>query len=177
MPAQLLELRTKENRPEDEEGGAVERGPRHLGEEHRLGHLILGEEAKESAGHERGDEPGPSECVGRSVGGNGRGQGNDLPGLVDQISPTSENDDSGGKLGHADTTEEALTDLFGHHGKRMSPSPSARGCGEKDQQQRHADPVVEAALEVQRLTDDLRRPLISDDGASESTKEGILNVC
>ena len=72
VTAQVLELGTEENRPEDEERDAVERGPGLLGEEHGLGHLVSGEQTKESTSHEGGDEPGPAECVGRSVGGNHR---------------------------------------------------------------------------------------------------------
>ena len=45
---------------------------------------------------------------------------------------------------------------------------SACGGGEKDQQQRHADPVIEAAFDVQRLTHDLGKPVIGDDGTPES---------
>ena len=63
VPAQVLERRTEENRPEDEERDAVERGPGLLGEEHGLGHLVSSKQTKEGTSHEGGDEPGPPSAL------------------------------------------------------------------------------------------------------------------
>jgi hypothetical protein len=96
-----------------------------------LGHLVPGEETKESTSHEGGDEPRTTQCVGGSVSGNGRRQGNDLlPGRVDQIPPAGEDDDCGGEQGRAGAAENAVTDLLRHHCKWMALCPC--GGGKKD---------------------------------------------
>ena len=46
------------------------------------------------------------------------------------------------------------------------------GRRERDQQQRHADPVVEAALDVEALPDPRRKPRLGHDGLPERSIRG-----
>ena len=121
LPTQVLERWTEQHRSEDQECHAVERESRFLGESHRLCHLVAGKQTEEGAGHEGGDESGPSAHGGRPVGGERRGQRDDLPpGRFDQTSPSREDDDSRGKKSRAGATEDSVANLLGDHAKRMN---------------------------------------------------------
>lgn len=61
-------------------------------------------------------------------------------------------------------------DLFGEHPQRVGLAASAGDGRQQCQQQRDADPVVKAALDVQRLPHNLRKSGVRDDRA---TKPGI----
>jgi hypothetical protein len=57
---------------------------------------------------------------------------------------------------------------FADHPCRVGRAASAGGRRQNDQKDRNADPVVEAALDVERLTHTLRKSRIGNDRTTES---------
>ena len=65
-------------------------------------------------------------------------------------------------------TDQPEADLLDHEPERLGfPTALGRGEGERDEQQRHAQTVVQPALDVQALADAQRHPLVGDHGRAE----------
>ena len=75
--------------------------------------------------------------------------------------------DHRGEDARCDAAEQSVADLLDHHAQRMRLAAGAGDGRQRDQQQGNADPVVEAALDVERLTHNLRKPRVRDDRAAK----------
>ena len=127
--------------------------------------------AEHEASDERGDEAGTADRICNSEGEAGAGERHDLePGATDEPVPTGDDDDACGGDARNHPGEDAVADLLEHEPSR---GPVADGSGlclrdrEHDPEQRHADPVVEAALDVQSLSNAAREPHERDDRLAE----------
>ena len=111
---------------------------------------------------ERGDEARSAHSVGDAVREHGRGEWHDLePRPVDETAPAREDDDTGGQHTGYGSTEDAEADLLENQAERRHVADIAglRLCDrEHDEEQWHADPVVQSALDVEALADARRKP-------------------
>ena len=115
--------------------------------------------------------PEPSDRLGQREGEKRSGQRNDLePRLVDEAPAAGVDDDRGGSCARDDATQHAVADLLGHElgGVAVSDRSFLRQRdGERDEEERHADPVVEATLDVEALTDSDGETTRRDDDLTE----------
>src|SRR5215208_4735650 len=127
--------------------------------------------AEHEASNERGDEAGAADRVCNSESQTGAGQRHDLePGTADEpVLPGDEHDERGGHTRNH-PGQDAVTDLLQYQPNR---SPIADGprlvlrYRQDDPEQRHTNPVVEAALDVQSLSHPARKALQRDDRLTE----------
>ena len=86
-----------------------------------------------------------------------------------------EDDDNGGQRAGDDAAEEAEADLL-HHEADSGRGAELAGLRlrdrEHDEEQRHADAVVQTALDVQTLANPRRQPRQRDDGLPECSIGG-----
>ena len=92
------------------------------------------------------------------------------PRLVDEAPAAGVHDDRGGSRARHDSTEHAVSDLLGHELNRVAVADRSllrESDGQRDEKERHADPVVEAALDVEALTNADGKATRRDDDLSE----------
>ena len=143
---------------EDEQRHTVEQFAEFVGEERQLS--FLDGTAKGREGHARdecGDEAGASQRCGDAVRECGSCDGQDLqPGRLDQLVAASVDDrcccDDAGEHASDDSPTDLLHDQP-HRVRRSEITGVCLGDCEHDEEQRHADAVVEAAFDVQTLAD------------------------
>jgi hypothetical protein len=146
----VLQRRAEQHGTENEERDAAERGPGLLREAHHSRDFVSAEQAEQRAGHERGDEPRTAQGAPGPVGEHRRGYRDDLaPGVVDRAPSVGEDHDRRGERAGGEPAEQPVADLLDQHAHRVGLAAGAGDGREHDQQQRDADPVVEAALDVQ----------------------------
>ena len=168
LPAQVLEHRAEQHGTEDQERDAVERRPGLLGETHHRRNVLAGDQAEQRSGHERGDEPRPPQVDRDPVREHRGGHRDDLPpGIVNQMPSFGHVHDHRGEDARHDAAEQSVADLLDDHAQRVRLAASAGDGRQRDQQQGYADPVVEAALDVERLTHNLRKSRVRDDRAAK----------
>ena len=129
------------------------------------------EGAEHEAADERRDETGAADRIGDAEGEPGAGQRHDLePGATDVPVPTGDHDDARGGDARNHPGQDAVADLLEHQ-PSGGPVADRSRLGLRDRQhdpeQRHADPVVEAALDVQSLANSARQPRQRDDRLAE----------
>ncbi len=134
-------------------------------------HAAEGHAADEGGDEARSaDRLGEPECQERSR------DGYDLePGVVDQPACGAVHHDGGRDGSGENPDEDAVPDLLEDELDGVAVPDRALLCegdGERDQEERYADAVVEAGLDVQALTDPHRQPLRRDDGLAESRVGG-----
>ena len=116
-------------------------------------------------------KPDPSSAHGDAVG-EGRAGGRDhlAPGALDQIPAAGVDDDGADQQPGGDPSDDPVADLLEQERRAASPFRDVRfdvrGRNGREQQ-RHADPVVEPALDVQPLADPARDARLGDDRLAE----------
>ena len=110
--------------------------------------------------------PDPSSRDGERVRQSGGGDGDHLPPhWCDRAAPAGEDQYRGRDRAHADAGQRSVADLLEQQSQRRAV-PDGTGLGvrdrEHDQEQWHADAVVEAALDVEPLSD-MRRQIFARD--------------
>ena len=127
--------------------------------------------AEHETSDERGDEAGAADRISNSEGEAGAGHRHDLePGAADVPVPTGDHDDARGGDARKHSGQDAVADLLEHQPSRGPVADRSRlglRDREHDPEQRHADPVVEAALDVQSLSNSAREPRQRDDRLAE----------
>ena len=100
-------------------------------------------------------KPEPPTAVREAVREDGRRRRNDLePRLVDPLATSCEHDHGRSEGACRHTAQDSVADLLGDEPRRFAAAEGARVClgqREGDEEQRYADPVVQAALDVQPL--------------------------
>ena len=84
--------------------------------------------------------------------------------------PPGVHDDRGGSRARHDSSQHAVSDLLGNELDSVAVADRSllgQRDGERDEKQRHADPVVEATLDVEALTNSDRETARCDDDLSE----------
>ncbi len=162
---------TEEHGSEDDERHGREDGAGLLHELRDVAAAMSSQPAEDRAADERGDEPGASDRLGQREGEERSGERNDLePRLVDEAPAAGVDDDRGSRRARDDAAQHAVSDLLGHElgGVAVSDRSFLRQRdGERDEEERHADPVVEATLDVEALTDSDRKATRRDDDLTE----------
>ncbi len=142
--------------------------PVSLGEAHHRCKVLAGDQAEQRSGDERGDEPRPPQVDRDPVREHRGGHRDDLsPGIVNQMPSFGHVHDHRGEDARCDAAEQSVADLLDHNAQRVRLAAGAGDGRQRDQKQGNADTVVEAALDVERLTHDLRKPRVRDDRAAE----------
>src|SRR3954451_21333591 len=130
----------------------------------RIATGIVSQRAEQKATGERGDEDAPAQRAGNGGGEQRRGEAQDLQPLrLNQ--PPARGDPQGdtAERSGADTADEPVADLLEHElgsGMRRGSAGIGLGDGDRDEEQRHAQPVVKSALHVESLTDPGRDALV-----------------
>ena len=157
LPREVVQCGTEEHGSEDDERHGCEDGAGLLRELGDVAAAMSSQAAEDRTADERGDEPGASDRLGQREGEQRSGQRNDLePRLVDEAPAAGVHDDRGGSRARDGATQHAVSDLLGHELDGVAVSDRSflrQRDGERDEKERHADPVVEAALDVEALTD------------------------
>ena len=127
--------------------------------------------AEDHPGDERRDEARSAERARGAVGECGAGGRDHLaPGAVDQVPPAGVDDDGADHEPADDPADDAVADLLEQQRARAAPFGDVR-CdvrgGNGREQQRHADPVVEPALDVQSLANPPRDARLGDHRLAE----------
>ena len=165
----MLESRPEQHGTEEQEGCRVEQRPRLLGEPHHRRDIAGDEQTEQPARRERGDESRPAESLCDTEREHSGCHRDDLPPcIIDQASLARRDHDPRGKCPGDDASEEPVADLFADHLRWVGRPPRAGCRRENDQQDRDADPVVQPALDVERLPHPLRKARVRHDRAAES---------
>ena len=172
----------------DRPGGDAERGPEQHGAEDDEGRRpeqraelleqvadlaadAAAKPAEHDAGDEGGDEAGAADGRRRGEGEDrARGRHHLQPGAVDEAARRGEDDDAGGEAAGGDPEQRPVPDLLDEHPDRMARARDpglGRGDRERGDEDRHAEAVVQAALDVQRLADPCGQARERDDGLPE----------
>ena len=156
---------------EEDERRCAEQVARLLEEERYLASDLATEPAEDRAADEGGDEPAAAHPHGQAVGQRGPGDRHDLePHRIDEAARNSYPEHKRGREPRNHAAEAAVADLLEHEVQRGAVSDRAFLCfGDRDgdQEKRHADAVVEPALDVQALTHARRDARVGDDRLSQ----------
>ena len=170
-PGHVSEHRAEEHGAEHDERHGVENLSELLDQMPDLAAASSPEDSEHEASDERGDETGAADRVCNSEGEAGAGHRHDLePGAADVPVSTRDDDDARGGDARQHPGKDAVADLLEHESScgPVPDRPGLRLCdGEHDPEQRHADPVVQAALDVQSLSDSAWEPHQRDDRLTE----------
>ena len=102
-------------------------------------------------------KPEPPSADGKAIGKDGAGGRHDLePGGLDQPAPRTGHDGRRRDQPADHAAAESVADLFDDYSRRMCVTDAAGvgfGNGERDEEQRHANAVVEPAFDVEPLAD------------------------
>ena len=171
LPRDVSESGAEEDGAEDDERDGREDGARLLDEVRDLAAPAPAQPAEDAAADEGRDEPRASDRLREAECEPGARERYDLePRGVDEPTPSCLHDDRGGRGPGDRAAERAVADLLEHEldGVPVPDRPLLRlGDRERDQEERHADPVVQPALHVEALPDAHREPLERDDGLPE----------
>ncbi len=142
---------------EEDERDRTEQAARLFEEERHLAADLATQPAEDGTPDEGGDEPAAAHPHGKPVGERGPGDRDDLePGRIDQAARDAEPDHGGGCEPRDHAAEASVADLLEHEVQRRAASDRALlrlGDRDHDQEKRHADAIVEPALDVEPLTD------------------------
>lgn len=171
LPVQLVDEGASDNSPEEEEGGGGEKFAFVLGEVGDAFALFSCDVTECQPGDEGGDEPVAFQELGGGEGGGSDGQ-RCQPSVeaFDVVGHRSSVEDPSSGQSDDDTAEEPEPDLANDE---LAPHAVARwlafGGGDAEQHgdDGHHNPVVEAALGVETLSDADREPLVADHGLAE----------
>ncbi len=157
LPGQVAERGAEENRAEDDERDGGEHRAGLLHEVRDVAAAMAPEPAEHHPADERGDEAGAADRLGEAVSEQRAGERHDLePGGVDEAATSRIDDDSRCCRPRDHTAEHAVPDLLQHELGRSAVSDRAvlrQRDGERDEEERDADPVVQPALDVEALAD------------------------
>ena len=116
-------------------------------------------------------KPDPPSALGGPVGKRSPGGRDHLaPAARDQVPAAGVDDDGSDQERGGDASDDAVADLLEQQRHPAAPFRDVRfdiGGGDGGEQERHADPVVEPALDVQALADPARDARIGDDRLAE----------
>ena len=160
LPAQVLERGPEQDRSKHQKGDPAEQSADLFAQSRGGLGLGTGEAPEQRSGNECGYEAGAAERGRDGVCQRRRGHRHDLqPRPRDQVPFRCEGEQQRRYRSDADPGEYSVPDLL-HHDRDgvMGRSPTGLGVGggERNQKQRHADAVVETALDVEPLADSRR---------------------
>ena len=172
LPGQVADRRPEEHRAEDDERHGREDRPRLLDEVRDLAAAVPAHTAEHAAADERGDEAGSPDRLGEAEREQRARERHDLePRVVDEPACLSPWTTTAAATAPARTPPRTPYPIFSKTSCDGMAVPDRtllrQGDGERDEEERHADPVVEARLDVQALADPHRQPLRRDDGLAE----------
>jgi hypothetical protein len=157
----VLERGSEEHGAEEQERDAVKQSAGLVGEDRDLTGVLPQQRSEQHAGHERGDEARPAESDSGPIRQRGGGCWDQLPPRPrDQTPAASELHDVGRETARRGTGHDPPPDLLEHHVSRV---PGAGRGRQSNQQQRDADTVIEAALDIERLPYALWKPAVGND--------------
>ena len=152
-----------DRRAEDEEGHRTRGTPDGLGQLRAPLLTCRSDRAERQSSDKRRDQPAPVEDRGEAVGQADESQRHDRspssgtqPRATPRAAPAPQ---AAGK----ESSDHPEADLLDDEPERLSlPAALGRREGERDEQQRHAQAVVQPALDVEALADAQRHPLVGD---------------
>ena len=152
---------------EEDERGCAEQAARLLEEERHLASDLATQPAEDRTSDEGRDEPAAAHPHGQPVGERGPRDRDDLkPDLIDEAARDAHPDHGCGCESRNHAPERSVADLLEHELHRRAVSDRALlrlGDRDRDQEQRHADAVVEPALDIEPLTNTRGNTGIGDD--------------
>jgi hypothetical protein len=170
-PGELAERRPEEDRPEQDEGRAVEHVAHLLAQAVDVLGVAVDQEPERYAGDERGDEARAPERGCHPVGErSARGRDHAPPRIGDQPAAPGLHEHQGDEGAAHQAAEHAVADLLEQerHGVAPVGDPGLDvGDRHRGEQERDADPVVEPALDVEPLADPARDAGFGDDRLAE----------
>ena len=162
LGGQVVEYRHEHDGAEEDERDCPEQAARLLEEERHVASDLATEPAEDGASDERGDEAAAAHPHGQAVGERSPRDRYDLnPDLIDEAARDAHPDHGCGREPRDHAPETSVPDLLEHELQRLAVSDRALfrlGDRDRDQEQRHADAVVEPALDVEPLTDCVTEP-------------------
>ena len=157
LGGEIVEHRHEHDGAEEDEGDRAEQAARLLEEEGHLAPDLAAHRAEHGTSDEGCDEPAAVHPHRQPVGECGPGDRHDLgPDRIDQAAREAYPDHGGGCESRHHATDAPVADLLEQKTERLATSGRALlrfGNRDRDQEQRHADAVVEPALDVEPLTD------------------------
>ena len=157
LPREVAQRRAEQHGAEDDEGHGREDGAGLLDEMGDVPAPPAPKAAEDRAADERRDEPRALDGLREPEREQRSGERHDLePRLVDESTATCPHDDGSGRGTGDHAAEDAVADLLGDELRGVAVADRTvlreRDC-ERDEEERHADAVVQSALDVEALPD------------------------
>ena len=155
LDGEVVERGHEHDGAEEDERDRTEQAARLLEEVAHLAPDLAAQPAEDGPADERGDEPAAVHPDRQPVGERGPGDRDDLnPDRIDEAARDTHPDHGCGREPRDHAADASIPDLLEHELERGAVSDRARfrlGDRDRDQEQRHADAVVEPALDVEPL--------------------------